>query len=261
MENKLVKLEDELKLTSSAFEPMFAFVHFRTLKAKVAFLNHCRHFKLTSSVGQGCLRALCCTPPPPERTLFQGRFPVMIKNTRISRPEEINWNNMDMSGLTRFVRGTCSVLFVIVCIAITSGLIGLCTLYVATSSNCQNYVAPTGTITDQMAEIQTRTGDFELFCFCNANLALMYTDATVGAFCADISNKVLMTNIMQVGASIVSAVTNVLLAIIVMVIAKYLLRPVNIPKEYVFTFWGVLIASFINTAVIPLLINGNVFGL
>lgn len=86
MEKELEKVEAELKQLSGTFQPMYAFIHFRTLKAKIAFLNHCRHFKLTNSFGQGCLRALCCTPHPPERTLFQGRFSPMLKNTRISRP-------------------------------------------------------------------------------------------------------------------------------------------------------------------------------
>lgn len=168
---------------------------------------------------------------------------------------------MDMTGVARFVRGVCSVLFVVICIAITSGLIGLCTLYVASSSNCQSYVTPTGTVAQQVAVVQGRNSESDTFCYCNANLALIYTDATVGAFCGAISNKVLMTNAIQIGASIVSAVTNVLLAIITTVIAKYLLRPANIPKEYTFIFWGVLLSSFINTAVIPLLLNGNVFGM
>ncbi len=54
--------------------------------------------------------------------------------------------------------------------------------------------------------------------------------------------------------------TNVILGIIIGVVAKYLLRPNSIPKEYVFIFWGVLISNFINTGIIPLLLNSNVFG-
>jgi hypothetical protein len=41
-------------------------------------------------------------------------------------------------------------------------------------------------------------------------------------------------------------------------IAKYLLRPNSIPKEYLFIFWGALISNFINTAVIPLILNGKI---
>ena len=80
----------------------------------------------------------------------------MLKSTKASRPEEINWNNNDMTGLSRFLRGLCSFFCVVIVILICSGLIGLCTLYVASSSNCQNYVAPTGTTTSaQLAQVTT----------------------------------------------------------------------------------------------------------
>lgn len=88
----------------------------------------------------------------------------------------------------------------------------------------------------------------------------MYSEVLVEAFCSEMSNKVLITNVLQVAASVVSSITNIVLAIIVTVIAKYLLRPASIPKEYVFIFWGVLISSFINTVIIPLLLNANIFG-
>jgi hypothetical protein len=71
---------------------------------------------------------------------------------------------------------------------------------------------------------------------------------------------VLMTNALQIGASILSSVTNAILGIIISVIAKKLLRPNTIPKEYVFVFWGVLFSNFINSCLIPLLLNANVFG-
>lgn len=47
----------------------------------------------------------------------------------------------------------------------------------------------------------------------------MYTDATVKAFCDSISNKVLVTNILQVAASIVSSITNVILSIVIAVVS------------------------------------------
>jgi len=96
------------------------------------------------------------------------------------------------------------------------------------------------------------------YCYCNANIASIYTDATIGAFCASVSNKVLITNGLQISASVVSSVTNIILGIIIGVIAKRLLRPNSIPKEYLFIFWGALISNFINAAIIPLLLNGDI---
>ena len=166
-----------------------------------------------------------------------------------------------MTGGVKFLRGLCSLFVVTLAILICSALIGFCTLYVASSANCQNYVAPTGaTVADQIAAVQARNSDSDKFCYCNANIASLYTDSNINAYCGDISNKILITNTLQIGASVVSAITNVFLAIIIALIAKYLLRPNSIPKEYSFIFWGVLISNFINTGIIPLLLNANVFG-
>ena len=164
---------------------MFAYIHFRTLKAKIAFLNHCKTFRLQKTLGQSCARSLCCAAQPPERQLFLGKFPVMIKDTRISRPEEINWRSMDMSGLSRVLRMVCSLVVVVLAILVCSVLIGFCTLYVASSSNCQNYVAPTGaTVTLQIAEVQARGSQSATFCYCNANLAQLYTNAEITNYCS-----------------------------------------------------------------------------
>ena len=83
-----------------------------------------------------------------------------------------------MSGLAKFLRGLCSFFLVVIAIIICSALIGFCTLYVASSSNCQSYVAPTGTTTTaQINEISARGTDSAKFCYCNANLASLYTNA------------------------------------------------------------------------------------
>lgn len=145
----------------------------------MAFLNHCRRFKLQNTVGQAFQRAICCTPSPPERLLFLGRFPIMLRNAKLSRPEEINWRNIDISGLGRFVRWFFSIFFVVISIMITSSLIGLCTLYVASTSSCQDYTTPTGSVAAQISTIIARNSDSQKFCYCNENIASLYTDSTI----------------------------------------------------------------------------------
>ena len=72
---------------------------------------------------------------------------------------------------------------------------------------------------------------------------------------------VLVTNVLQVAASVVSSITNIILTILITVISGKLLRPHTIPKEYVFIFWGVLISNYINSTILPLLLNANVYGM
>lgn len=143
-------------------------------------------------------------------------------------------------------------------------MIGFCTLYVASTSSCQNVVLPDVTVyttyTSQIASIQNGDSSTK-YCYCNANLDAMYTETEVETFCADISTMVLVTNILQIAASVVSSITNIILTILITVISGKLLRPHTIPKEYVFIFWGALISNYINSTILPLLLNANVYGM
>ncbi len=65
---------------------------------------------------------------------------------------------------------------------------------------------------------------------------------------------------LQIAASVVSSVTNVILSIIITSVSQKLLRPNTIPKEYVFIFWGVLISNYINSTILPLMLNADIFG-
>ena len=236
-------------------------IHFRTLKAKFAFLNFNRHFKLQTGCMASFQRCLMCTPDPPPSELFQNKYPLMIRNNNLSRPDQINWRNADLTSCSSFGRWVLSICLVTLCIIITSGIIALCMLYVSSTSSCQNVTLPSTSLstTDQIAQVKTMD-DTAHFCYCNANLANMATDTEINDFCSSQSTKVLIANALQVIASILSAVTNLLLAMIVMALASRLLRPVSIPQEYRFVFWGVLIATWVNSAIIPLLLNGNIFG-
>lgn len=187
----------------------------------------------------------------------------MIRNSKLSRPEEINWRNIDLTGLSVAARWLGSLVLVVLAIIITSALIGFCTLYVASTSSCANVSLPDTSIYTTYASqitIVSTQGDTAKFCYCNYNFDVMYTDSTVSAFCSSISNMILITNILQVAASIVSSITNVVLSIIIAVISEKLLRPNTIPKEYIFIFWGVLISNYINSTILPLTLNASIFG-
>lgn len=61
-------------------------------------------------------------------------------------------------------------------------MIGFCTLYVASTSSCQNIVLPdTATYTTYISQINIvkYQGDTAKFCYCNNNIDAMYTDSDV----------------------------------------------------------------------------------
>lgn len=97
-----------------------------------------------------------CTPDPPVNKLFLGKFPIMIRNNDLTRPEQINWRNTDISNCSSFVRWMLSLLFLAISIIITSGLIGFLMLYVASTSNCQNVTLPSTSLSvaDQIAAVK-----------------------------------------------------------------------------------------------------------
>ncbi len=81
------EFEENLSQMTQAFQPIYAIIHFSTLSAKLKFLNHTRRFKLVNSTSQAIQRVLCCVDPPPEDKLFLGKFPLMVRSTKLSRPE------------------------------------------------------------------------------------------------------------------------------------------------------------------------------
>lgn len=176
----------------------------------------------------------------------------------------MNWRNIDLSSCSIFTRWAISLILLFLCIAITSALIGFCTLYVSSLSSCQGVTLPDTSIyttyATQIAQVQPQ-GDTAKFCYCSANFDAIYTDSTVNTFCSSVTNKILITNFMQIAGSIVSSITNIILTIIITLISEKILRPNTIPKEYVFVFWGVLISNYINSTILPLALNGSIFGL
>ena len=68
------------------FEPIYAIIHFRNLKAKFAFVNLCKKYALVDSFGYKLKKALCCMPQLPERQRFLGKQELVIKSTNLARP-------------------------------------------------------------------------------------------------------------------------------------------------------------------------------
>jgi hypothetical protein len=155
---------------SQVFQPTYAIIHFRTLRSKFNFINFCRRHSLIDSFSNNLSRTICCTRLPPTSQLFMGTHALMIKSNNLSRPEQINWANHDISGCSKVVRAIISILLLIIAIAITSSCIALCTLYVSSTSACTNY-NPNTILTVAQAK-----GGQTLYCHCAANFVKIYTD-------------------------------------------------------------------------------------
>lgn len=78
--------------------------------------------------------------------------------------------------------------------------------------------------------------------------------------CAQLEQTILVANIVQVAASLLSTVTNIILIVVVSLIAEKLLKPDTKPREYNFVFISVFLSNLINSTILPLILNGDIFG-
>ena len=184
-----------------------------------------KKYALVNKLGYKLKRCLCCMPHLPERQKFLGKDELLIESTNLARPEEYNWNNIDITTSSKAARIFLSVLFLVICIVITSSLVAFCTLYVSSISSCSDF---DGTMTLEEAE---ETGDeLTMYCFCSDHISEIYYDSQIESACSDVSNDILVANVLTAGASAISAITNVILIVIVSLIAQYLLKPESKPK-------------------------------
>ena len=144
------------------------------------FINFCRRFSLIDSFGSNIYRFIGCANILDQKKLFLGKDALIIKSNNLSRPEQINWPNLDVSGCAKFFRGLLSIILLIVSIVITSSCIALCTLYVSSTSACTNY-DPMTTITAAKAK-----GGQTLFCYCSANFVDIYTNPLIKDACGSL---------------------------------------------------------------------------
>lgn len=149
----------------------------------------------------------------------------MLESNNLPKPDTINWNNIDISTGSYIMRFLLSIFFIIISIFISSSLIALCTLYVTTTSNCSNF---NSSLT--ISQIITLNKQLQTFCYCSANSALVGSSSQFDSLCKNISHDIFISNIVQVCASILSSLTNIILILIISIIAQKLLKPPNKPR-------------------------------
>ncbi len=74
----------------------------------------------------------------------------------------------------------------------------------------------------------------------------------------NLCQSVVISQVLQVIAAMISTITNILLTILVNSIVKFM-KPRNKSEGYVTSFIYILFATIINSIALPLLINGQIF--
>lgn len=129
-----------------------AYVHFQYEKSKVDCLTYFNNHYLFNNCSHSCMRSCCCccVDEPEPKYLFNGEK-LLIKNEKVPTPEDINWGSFELSFCSKFCRVFFAFIVIVIFLAISCAVIGLCSLYISSNaSNCESVVVPT-TITQAQA--------------------------------------------------------------------------------------------------------------
>lgn len=178
---ELQKLQQNLRAINIHPYTVSCFVHFQYQKSKAECLAYFNDQYLFSNCGHGIMRncCCCCVNDPDQRVTFQGN-PLKIVSQNPPPPEDINWKSFEISFCNRFLRGIFAFIIILIFLAITCTIIGLCSIYITThSNNCDGIDTSIYTPTTV-----TATGSSVILrCYCNANLVQSFTDSGIKNVC------------------------------------------------------------------------------
>lgn len=233
---------------------MSAYVHFEFEKSKNDLLNYYSDHWMFNSCVHSCVSAICgcCVKQPGPQYLFRGEQ-LKIKAEKVSDPEEINWESLDVGTCSKITRIIFAFIIIIVFIAVCSTLVSLCSIFINVNSiNCDGVNIPTE------AQVAATANTTEVTCFCNSNL-FSFSDGTIQNICKEIFKQLYIENGLQIAAAVISTVTNFLFAIISKKIIDFT-KPNSYSSGLVTKTIVLFIFLFLNTCVLPLLIYADVYG-
>ena len=103
------------------------------------------HYLFNNKNSHGCFRATCCCciDDPQPKYLYKGKK-LYVKNERVAEPEDINWDSYEVGFCGKIIRVLISTVIILVFLAVSCTIIGLCSIYISSHSvSCENvYVAP-----------------------------------------------------------------------------------------------------------------------
>ena len=153
------------------------------------------------------------------------------------------------------LRYILSFLLILVFLAITCTIIGLCTVYISThSSDCDAVSIPT-----TIAAAQAITDSTVIKCYCNSNLISSFTNSDIKNFCSNYLSAIYIEQAVQVAIILAASITNTIFGLVVDKIVNFT-KPTSESqslktKTLIFTFFLIF-----NTIFLPILLYSNIFG-
>ena len=116
-------------------------LHFMTLQGKSRFIKAMEKFASVDELYYNFKKAVtpCLVAKVPEKYLLEGNLFPKIKERKFGRPEDIRWENLDISGGEKCIRFIIGGLFIFVVLAVASLTIAVCSIYVSATNDCSSF--------------------------------------------------------------------------------------------------------------------------
>jgi hypothetical protein len=160
-----------------------------------------------------------------------------------------------LSPCSKFFRVLFSALIILIFLAVSCAIIGLCSIYINThSGNCDGVTIPTSATAASSTNNST-----VLQCYCYSNLVNSFSDSAISSVCSSYRTGILISQGIQYGVIATAAITNFIFGLIVDKLVNCV-RPVSksaglLAKTTIYTIFLIL-----NSVFIPVLIYADIFG-
>lgn len=170
-------------------------------------------------------------------------------------PENIEWQDYEITACSKIFRVLFSLMIILIFLAISCTIIGLCSIYIGThSGNCAGVTIP-----DSASQAQATNNSTIILCYCDANLIQSFSDASIDAVCTSYKKDIMIAQGIQYAVIATSGITNFLFGLIVDKLVTCV-RPATkssgmLYKTTIYTFFLIF-----NSVFIPILIYADIFG-
>jgi hypothetical protein len=196
----------------------------------------------------------CCVNEPEQKYLLYGEK-LLIKSSMVPAPEDIEWEHFEINVCSKIFRILFTFLVILVFLAVSCTIIGLCSIYIGThSGSCAGVTIPS-----TPAAATATNNDTIIQCYCDSNLLISFSDASVSAACVNYRDSILVAQGIQYAVIATSALTNFIFGVVVGKLVSFV-RPSSkssamLYKTAIYTFF-----LMFNTVLVPVLIYAQIFG-
>lgn len=180
---------------------------------------------------------------------------MLIKNDSVPSPEDINWESHELTCCSGFCRCLIAAAAIILFLAVSCVIIGLCTIYVSTHSNdCEGVSLPS-----DLAAAQKISDDKIKLCYCSANVIASLSNSDIQSYCSNYLTSIYVEEAIQYAIIIVSGLTNFIFGLLVDSFINFT-RPKSCSSALLTKTVFYTLFLTINTILLPILLFANIFG-